>query len=101
DGTWVALVESNEVPTRAVLIVVSTDQGATWHIRGEAAIAEDHREISEPMAVQRRDGSLWMLIRTPHGMGHSVSHDMGRTWEPFEHATIPHCSSRFFLTRLT
>ena len=32
------------------------------------------------MIVERKDGSLWMLVRTQYGIGQSVSVDKGATW---------------------
>ncbi len=34
------------------------------------------------MVVERKDGSLWMLLRTSYGIGQSVSADGGATWSP-------------------
>jgi hypothetical protein len=51
------------------------------------------------MIIERRDGSLWMLVRT-RGIGETVSHDGGRTWSPVEPSSIQHPTSRFFLRRL-
>jgi len=52
------------------------------------------------MVVERHDGSLWMLLRTSYGIGHSVSADGGATWSAVTKSGIPHTSSRFFLRRL-
>lgn len=100
DGTWLLAVESNEWPTRSVYAVEWSELDDRWRIRGEAAIAPEHRQIAEPMIVERRDGSLWMLIRTGYGIAESVSADGGRTWSPFARSPIPHASSRFYLGRL-
>ena len=55
---------------------------------------------SEPMAVERRDGSLWMLLRTKLGIGESLSNDGGTTWSPLKVPAIQHTPSRFYLGRL-
>jgi predicted neuraminidase len=81
-------------------IVVSTDQGATWIERGAASVAPEHRTFDEHMIVERRDGSLWMLVRTNYGIGESVSKDGGRSWSPLAASSIPHVNSRFFIRRL-
>jgi hypothetical protein len=52
------------------------------------------------MAVERKDGSLWMLVRTTKGIGESVSTDGGATWSPLKTPAIPHTPSRFFIGRL-
>jgi predicted neuraminidase len=58
------------------------------------------RGPDEPMIVERRDGSLWMMVRC-RGIAETVSRDGGRTWSPVERvAGISHPTSRFFLRRL-
>jgi predicted neuraminidase len=52
------------------------------------------------MIVERRDGSLWMLVRTNYGIGESVSKDGGRSWSTLKPSSIPHVNSRFFIRRL-
>ena len=77
---------------------VSTDEGSSWSFRGRADVP--NRSFDEHMIVERRDGSLWMLVRTHYGIGQSVSRDGGRTWSPGEPSGIPHVCSRFFIRRL-
>ncbi len=79
-------------------IVCSTDRGATWDLRGQAQVPK--RVFDEHMIVERRDGSLWVLVRTEYGMGESVSRDRGRTWSGGQPSGIPHVNSRFFIRRL-
>jgi len=50
--------------------------------------------------VERRDGSLWMLVRLFGGIGESTSTDGGRTWSPGAKSTIAGPNSRFFIRRL-
>ncbi len=53
------------------------------------------------MVVERSDGTLWMMARTPYGMGESISRDRGYTWETPRHSWIPHVpTSRFFIRHL-
>ena len=54
------------------------------------------------MLVERRDGSLWMLVRTTFGLGQSISADGGRTWSAgSEYMNGPNVANkRFFLRRL-
>lgn len=86
-------------PYRLANVLVSRDEGKTWERRGGASfpIAVD---FLEPMIVERRDGSLWMVARTfGAGMWQSVSHDGGATWtvgSPW----LDHVNSRHFLRRL-
>ena len=54
----------------------------------------------ENMIVERRDGSLWMLMRTVFGIGEASSTDGGRTWTDMCPSKIPHPSARFFICRL-
>ena len=34
------------------------------------------------MIVERKNGSLWMLVRTNYGIGESISADRGYSWAP-------------------
>ena len=53
------------------------------------------------MLVERRDASLWMLVRTKCGIGESVSSDGGRTWSEGRPSAIKHVpTARFFIRRL-
>jgi hypothetical protein len=63
---------------RMAHVFASTDQGATWTLRG--SVAADQRRFDEHMYVELRDGRLWMLIRTYYGIAESYSSDGGRTW---------------------
>lgn len=86
-------------PYRLGNVLVSNDQGRTWQRRGGAAFpcAVD---FLEQMIVERRDGSLWMIVRTlKEGMWQSVSLDQGATWTTGE-PWLPHVNSRHFIRRL-
>ncbi|MFW6286364.1 MAG: sialidase family protein [Candidatus Sumerlaeota bacterium] len=86
---------------RGVNVLASSDQGATWQRRGRAVVDQETAPWLEPMAVERRDGSLWMMIRTRGSTVETVSHDGGRTWSPTQPTTnIRQTSARFFLRRL-
>ena len=52
------------------------------------------------MLVERRDGSLWMLVRTNYGIGESTSSDVGRKWSSVTPSDIQHPTSRFCVRRL-
>ena len=81
-------------------VIASTDQGKTFQLRGTAHISDPAtRGPDEPMIVERKDGSLWMLVRV-QGLAQSVSNDGGRTWSPVERSGIRHTTSRFFIRRL-
>lgn len=79
-------------------VYVSLDQGATFQRRGGAELAE--RIFDEHMIVERRDGALWMLVRTKYGIGESLSRDAGRTWTPGQPSAIRGPNSRFYIRRL-
>ncbi|SFI88685.1 sialidase family protein [Planctomicrobium piriforme] len=77
---------------------ISPDQGKTWQLFG--ALKAPHWAL-ENMIVERRDGTLWMLIRTGGGvLWESTSNDRGRTWTEATPSTIPNPGSRFFIRRL-
>ena len=82
-------------------VVASVDKGTRWKLRGTATIPNpENRSCDEPMMTERRDCSLWMLVRTVYGIGKTVSRDMGKTWSPVKPSGIPHPTSRFFIRRL-
>ena len=79
-------------------VAVSTDQGETWTFQGAVEAPE---WALENMIVERRDGTLWMLIRTGSGvLWESVSSDRGRTWSAGAPTSIVNPGSRFFVRRL-
>lgn len=113
-GTWI-IATTVSVPTAITghlmaqcNIHASTDQGTSWTKRGGLDVPEGSH--LEPMIVERRDGSLWMLVRTggevrpgehmPRGIAESISRDGGATWSPARMTNIAGPSSRFFLRRL-
>lgn len=81
--------------------VCSTDKGKTWKLLGLSDVKG--RSCDEHMIVERKDGMLWMLIRTKYGIGESVSCDRGKTWStggPSKTVTHIDSSARFFIRRL-
>ncbi|HSI15462.1 MAG TPA: sialidase family protein [Chthoniobacter sp.] len=100
DGSWLlpTALWNREGSSR---VVRSSDQGATWELIGSATIPKpEDRNCDENMIVQRKDGSLWMLVRTHYGIGESISADGGKTWSEVTPTSIPHAVSRFFIRRL-
>ncbi len=81
-------------------MVVSTDQGRTWSIRGGATMPKEHRLFDEHMFIERKDGAIWVLSRTKYGIGESVSSDRGKTWPDLTPSALRHPSARFFIRRL-
>lgn len=58
------------------------------------------REYDEHHIVERADGSLWMLLRTPAGIMECESRDSGRSWSEPKASAIRHVDSRFSIRRL-
>jgi hypothetical protein len=85
-------------PQRGANVIASRDQGDTWTHLGQAIVPQ--RVFDEHMIVERRDGSLWMLVRAAYGIGESVSTDRGKTWGAGRRSGIRHVNSRFFIRRL-
>lgn len=79
-------------------VYVSADEGKTITLRGHADIPG--RSFDEHMLVEKRDGSLWMLVRIFEGIGESYSYDGGYTWTPGKKSSIDGPCSRFFIRRL-
>lgn len=99
NGDWL-LTSSIWKADDSIRVYASTDNGSTFSLRGSANIPDPKtRGPDEPMIVERRDGSLWMLVRV-QGLGQTVSHDRGKSWTPVEKLPILHPTSRFFVRRL-
>jgi len=80
------------------MVIASADEGRSFSYRGQALV--EHPQHDEHMVVERKDDSLWMLIRTTYGIGESVSRDGGATWSTGGPTDIPHPVTRFFVRRL-
>ncbi|MCX5662484.1 MAG: sialidase family protein [Planctomycetota bacterium] len=78
--------------------ITPPDPATFFDRRGGSEVPE--RTHVEHMFIERRDGSLWMLVRTAYGIGQSVSRDGGRTWSPGEPWLTNNISARFFIRRL-
>jgi hypothetical protein len=99
NGDWL-FTSSVWKADNSIKVYASADQGETFALRGTANIeAVASRGPDEPMIVERKDGTLWMMVRC-RGLAETISKDKGRTWTPVEKLAIPHCTSRFFLRRL-
>ncbi|GGG89811.1 hypothetical protein GCM10007415_25100 [Parapedobacter pyrenivorans] len=87
-------------PYRGVNVLVSTDQGENWELRGIRTFPNP--DWLEAMIIEKNDGQLWLTARTKKGIMESYSSDKGFTWsEPdFTASNIQHPSSRFFIRRL-
>ena len=99
-GEWVLPISRWREHDESAQCMVSTDAGVTWTRRGGCNVPKDVRQFDEHMFVERRDRSLWLLVRTTYGIGESVSTDSGRTWPELKPSGILHTPSRFFIRRL-
>jgi hypothetical protein len=99
NGDWL-LTSSVWKADNSIKVYASTDQGATFTLRGTANVPDPKRRgPDEPMIVERKDGTLWMMVRM-QGLAETTSRDGGKTWTPVAKIAIRHCTSRFFLRRL-
>ena len=99
-GEWVLPISKWKEHDNSAQMLVSNDQGKNWSLRGACNVPKDVRQFDEHMFVQRKDGSLWLLVRTTYGIGESVSTDGGKTWPELKPSSILHTPSRFFIRRL-
>jgi len=84
---------------RGANVFVSTDDGKSWTHRG--GVKMPHPNWMEHRAIEREDGSLWMLVRTSKGAMLTISEDGGKTWSTPEFPEgIRHPPARFFLEKL-
>lgn len=81
-------------------VFVSTNQGKTFSHLGQARTPSASAAFDEHMIVQRKDGTLWMLLRTKYGIGEATSTDGGKTFTPVTPSAIKHTPARFFIRRL-
>jgi hypothetical protein len=73
--SWLAETKGKETG-----VLVSADEGASWHWQGGTSVGKDLWSFSEATVAPRRDGSIWMVIRTTRGLYASASTDEGRSW---------------------
>ena len=85
---------------RRPFVYVTRDNGKTFEKRGGAIVPRTDRNYDEHMIIEKKDGNLWMLIRTKYGIGESISTDRGQTWTDVTPSKIQHATARFFITRL-
>lgn len=100
DGRWLmpSAVWSTNGSSR---VIASADKGKTFKQIGAANVPEPKdRNCDEHMIVQRKDDSLWMLVRTKYGIGESISKDGGKTWPDVAPTGIPHALSIILITAL-
>ena len=78
----------------------SRDEGESFERIGQVRVSGTR--VDEHMIVERRDGSLEMLLRNTGGIAESVSTDGGRTWSAGSIAMLgkTFANKRFFVRRL-
>jgi len=89
DGAWIIPIELEGgvspdcfpelVPLRGNGTLRSMDQGRTW-TRSNAVRVEGTDHVCEHCIVERKDGTLWMLMRSGLGVHEAFSTDGGRSW---------------------
>ena len=99
-GEWALPISKWREHDHSAQMMVSTDQGKTWLLRGGCNVPVNVRAYDEHMFVERRNGSIWLLARTQYGIGESVSSDRGKTWPELRPSSILHTPARFFIRRL-
>ncbi len=100
NGEWILPASLWNLEDGSAQMVVSNDLGKTWFVRGSASVPNDVRSFDEHIIIERKDKSLWMLVRTKYGIGESISDDDGQTWSSLIPSKIEHPSARFFIRRL-
>ena len=81
-GGWVApfFLSGAKLGENETCTLITTNEGASWQYLGGTTIPPELRNFSEATLAQRKDGSLWMVIRRVGGLHQSTSMDNGRTW---------------------
>jgi predicted neuraminidase len=100
DGDWILPASTWRLTDNSAKVIVSTDRGQSWKERGAVNVPKDARNFDEHIIVEKKDGTLWMLVRTNYGIGESFSSDMGKFWSELVPSEIKHPPARFFITRL-
>ena len=95
-----AMLEHDLGDERGSNVYRSTDQGKTFERIGQVRIPGTR--VDEHMLVERRDGSLWMLLRNTAGIAQSESTDDGKTWNAgsIYQKGRTFANKRFFIRRL-
>ncbi len=79
-------------------VYISKDGGKTFTLGGHSAYED--RFIDEHMCIEKKDGSIWMLIRARRGIGESTSYDKGMTWVDTKDSGLGGPGARFCIRRL-
>jgi len=100
NGDWILPASTWRLTDNSAKVIVSTNNGQSWNERGAVNVPKASRAFDEHMIVERKDGTLWMLVRTNYGIGESISKDMGKSWSTLKPSKLEHPSARFFIRRL-
>lgn len=90
----IVLVGQEIIPEwrHATVVFVSDDQGVKWRRSNVLDIGQgrhDHAGSIEGSVIERRDGSLYQLLRTETGwLYEAVSRDRGMSWEDLKQSQI-------------
>lgn len=76
---WVLPASTWRKTDDSARMVVSTDSGENWTVRGGGHLKAEDRVYDEHHIVEKKDGALWLLARTAYGIGESTSSDRGTT----------------------
>lgn len=99
DGAW-ALPVAAWNKDGSSRMIVTTDHGKAFSLRGAGTIPKDDRLYDEHMFVEKPNGDIDCYSRTKSGLRIGTSSDGGRTWGAFEKASFSHPSARLFVRRL-
>ena len=69
NGEWILPVSTWRETDSSAKVVVSNDKGKSFQVRGGCHVPKEVRDYDEHMIVEKKDKSLWMLIRTNYGIG--------------------------------
>jgi len=100
DNQWILPVSTWRTTDNSAKVFALIDKGDCVKYIGAVNVPASGRDYDEHMIIERKDGSLWMLVRTNYGIGESVSLDRGCSWSTLTPSCIKHPSSRFFIRRL-
>lgn len=87
----------------ATVMFVSDDEGKTWqrsNMLDYGIGTHDHAGSLEGTVIQRKDGSLYLLLRTESGWLWEATSSDGLKWEGLKQTTIPSVTCCPQLTRL-
>jgi len=80
------------------MAMISEDGGETWYTYGDLS---SPKGVIQPTVVQRKDGSLLMLMRSRDGeIWRSTSDDLGRSWEAAHPTDLPNPNCGVDMMRL-